>query len=100
MYFSINKQLENAVNVYIVDKSSDFKDNNENLTNFFDNDHYIKKENFEFFHYITEIDNVLIIKSEDLFNLNVNNFRLLGFLIAEDLKSKNYSKLNISILNN
>ena len=100
MYFSINKQLENAVNVYIVDKSSDFKDNNENLINFFDNDHYIKKENFEFFHYITEIDNVLIIKSEDLFNLNVNNFRLLGFLIAEDLKSKNYSKLNISILNN
>ncbi|QQK07922.1 leucyl aminopeptidase [Miniphocaeibacter halophilus] len=96
MQLKINSNIDNALEVYIIDNNFDVEKIKPSLKKVLEEINYFESDNFKIFYYINESEKIYLVNLGDTKKLLLNDIRHLGFKIAKDLKSKNYSNININ----
>ncbi|HHX68945.1 MAG: leucyl aminopeptidase [Miniphocaeibacter sp.] len=96
MQLKINSNIDNALEVYIIDNDFDVEKIKPSLKKVLEETNYFESDRFKIFYYINEFEKIYLVNLGDSKDLLLNDIRHLGFKIANDLKSKNYSDININ----
>ncbi len=98
MQININSKISNAVDVYIIDENFNIDSINSELSNYLKNNNSFNGEKLTSFNYINNSESFLLFGIGDVNKTSVDDFRKLGFKIANKLKKLKLSNANVNYI--